>query len=66
MSGLQDALLSNFANELTREAGDSEVWAFIATYDEHGELNWKALAETQDGEDIVLGSKLVTFASVKD
>jgi hypothetical protein len=66
MAGLQDALLNNFANELTQQAGDKEVWAFIATYDSNGNLNWKAFANGNDGEELVLGSELVTFESVKD
>lgn len=66
MAGLQDALLNNFANELCQEAEGKEVWAFIATYDESGAFAWKAFAETEDGEDIVLGSDRVTFKSVKD
>lgn len=67
MAGLQDALLNNFANELEREAGDREVWAFIATYDERGEFAWKAYADADDlGNVATLGSKMVKFESVKD
>lgn len=65
MSGLQDGLLQNFAAEMVSEAGGREMWAFIATYDRNGELNWKAFG-FDDGEDIVLGSEMVTFGSVND
>ena len=65
MAGLQDALLNNFANELCQEAEGQEVWAFIATYDERGAFAWKAVAETEDGETIVLGSEKLSFDSLK-
>ena len=50
MAGLQDAILHEFANEMEREAGGREVWAFIATYDENGQFAWKADALEEDEE----------------
>lgn len=70
MAGLQDAILHEFANEMEREAGGREVWAFVATYDENGQFAWKAYATDVDEDgihnEIMLGSKKVKFASVKD
>lgn len=66
MQGLQGSLIKEFAADMTAAAGDGQVWAFIATYDKHGELSWKAFGENEDGEDIILGSELVTFGSVND
>ena len=57
--------IKEFAAEMTDAAGNREVWAFIATYDRNGELAWKAFG-FDDGEDIILGSELVTFGSVND
>jgi hypothetical protein len=65
MSGLEGSRIKEFAAEMSDAAGDREVWAFIATYDRNGELSWKAFG-FDDGEDIVLGSELVTFGSVND
>lgn len=65
--------MSNLVNEIDgmveamkAQAGDKEVWAFIATYDETGNLDWKALATDDERGDYTLGSPMVTFASVKD
>lgn len=70
MAGLQDAVLNEFAREMEREAGDREVWAFIATYDENGQFAWKAYALEEDEEgftgEVMLGSKKVRFDSVRD
>lgn len=66
MAGLQDAILNGFVREMEQEAAGREVWAFIATYDEHGQFAWKAYAEGDDYDDVMLGSEKVTFASVKD
>ena len=57
--------IKEFAAEMTDAAGNREVWAFIATYDRNGKLDWKAFG-FDDGEDIILGSELVTFGSVTD
>lgn len=66
MSGLEGSRIKKFAEEMTDEAGGREVWAFVATYDRHGFLNWKAFGFDADGVDIVLGSELVNFGSVND
>lgn len=66
MQGLEGSRIKKFAAEMADAAGDREVWAFIATYDRNGELNWKAFGFDDDGGEIVLGSELVTFGSVND
>lgn len=65
--------MSNVVNEIDRmvselkEEGEGyEVWAFIATYDETGRLDWKAFATSDTDEDHTLGSEIVKFDSVRD
>ena len=64
--------MSNVVNEIDRmvsemkeEAEGLEVWAFIVTYDENGQLDWKALANEHTPEggeaDVALGSPIINW-----
>lgn len=68
MGGLQDyGKIDQFVAEMKELAGDDSVWAFVATYDQNGEFNWKAYAvnEALDA-DIGLGSQTNLFDAVED
>lgn len=61
MDNLVDEI-DRMADEMKRQAGEKQVWAFIATYDKNGNLDWKAYDEDWN----MLGSELVRFDSVRD
>jgi hypothetical protein len=52
--------ITEMVTEMKDEAGERRVWAFIATYDKNGNLDWKAYAANEDDtDDVILGSEIV-------
>lgn len=61
------ANISQMVAEMKDQAGERRVWAFIATYDANGALDWKAYAANEDDtDDVMLGSEGIRFESVPD